>query len=248
MTAQLGVQLYSLREELARDLDGVLHKLAEIGYTGVEPYRSLDAGRVAAICKQLGLTVFAAHLSIPVDDDERPTLDAAAAYGLQRVIVPWYPAETFDTADGIKALADKLNRAYDVCKAHGLALGYHNHDFEFKSIDGRPAYDLLLELINPEIFMEVDLYWVQTAGYDPVALVERLGARAPLLHFKDGPAVRGEPMTAVGDGVINLKGVNAISQAEWHIVEIDNCATDMMQAIEKSYQVMQREGFAHGKR
>lgn len=244
MPVQLGVQLYSLREEIASDLEGVIRRLAEIGYAGVEPYQGLDAAQVTALCQRYGLAISSAHLAMPLGDAQATVLADAAQYGITRVVVPWQPSEIFTAADSIKTLADQLNAASLVCQQNGLTLGYHNHDFEFTVVDGRPGYDMLLEYLSPDVFLEVDVYWAQTAGHDPAALVQRLGQRAPLLHLKDGPATRGVPMTALGDGVVDIKAVVAVSNADWHLVEIDSCATDMMQAIERSYTYMIESGLA----
>jgi sugar phosphate isomerase/epimerase len=135
-----------------------------------------------------------------------------------------------------------------VAKAHGLELGYHNHWFEYELLDNRIATDVMLEHLDPDVFLEVDVYWVQTAGQSPVDVVRRLGPRAPLLHIKDGPCQIDVPMTALGEGVVDIPSVVAAGagSVEWLIVELDRCATDMMEAVRKSYQYLSGKGLAHG--
>jgi sugar phosphate isomerase/epimerase len=103
-------------------------------------------------------------------------------------------------------------------------------------------------MVDPGVFFEVDTYWAQTGGVEAADLVRKLGAKAPLLHIKDGPCVKGEPMTAVGDGVMDVGAiVNAGKPyTEWMIVELDACATDIIEAVAKSYSYLVGKGFAHG--
>jgi sugar phosphate isomerase/epimerase len=248
MSAPLSVQLYSLREAIAQDLEAVIARVADIGYLGVEPFGGLDVRRVLDACQKYGLTIHSAHLSGLVEGDRAAAMEMASAYGIQRVIVPWHPPEAFTTAEGVRGLAEKLNEANRTVRASGMELGYHNHDFEFALVDGRPAYDLLLEHLDKSIFMELDTYWVTVAGENAAARVRALGERAPLLHIKDGPGVKGAPMLAVGTGVLDAKGIVAASAAEWLIVELDACATDMMTAIAESYAYMTREGLGRGRK
>ena len=109
-------------------------------------------------------------------------------------------------------------------------------------------YKTMQEFLDPDIFFQIDAYWVQTAGPDPVAVIRELGARAPLIHVKDGPCVKEEPMQALGEGVSDFKGLVEAGgdNVAWWIVELDRCATDMMEAVIKSYAYLIREGFARG--
>ena len=115
--------------------------------------------------------------------------------------------------------------------------------------DGRPALLHLFDHLAPTVFAEVDIYWAQVGGMDPKDLVTQLGSRVGLLHVKDGPA--DEPpssMVAVGDGVIGVPAVlEASPSARWHIVELDRCATDMFDAVERSYDYLVGGGFSRGR-
>jgi sugar phosphate isomerase/epimerase len=109
---------------------------------------------------------------------------------------------------------------------------------------------ILKEMVSQEIIFEIDTYWVQTGGYDAAKLVQEFGKQASLLHIKDGPCLRGEPMTAVGEGVMNFDEIVDASagNADWMIVELDACATDMLEAVGKSYQYLIQKGQAYGKK
>jgi sugar phosphate isomerase/epimerase len=106
----------------------------------------------------------------------------------------------------------------------------------------------MLDYLDKSVLFELDVYWVTTAGANPAAIVKELGQRAPLLHIKDGPCVKGQPMTAVGDGKVDVAAVAQASAAtaKWMIVELDSCATDMLAAVKKSYGYLVGKGFARG--
>jgi sugar phosphate isomerase/epimerase len=251
MPAPLGIQLYTLREALQVDFAGVIGRLADIGYIGVEPYGGMPVPpeEAARLFREKGLQAHSAHLPLLDDAQKTASLRAAAAYGVQRIVIPWLPAEEFATVDAIKRTCDRINTAAQLYAPEGYELAYHNHDFEFRMVDGRTAYDIMLDHLEERVLLEVDTYWVQVGGQDPAALVARLGARTPLLHIKDGPADSPQsPMTAAGQGNINIPAVIAAggTHTEWLIVELDRCATDMMQAVEESYRYLTSEGLARG--
>ncbi len=242
MPSNLALQLYTVREQLDQDFAGTIRKIAQMGYTGVET-AGLFGGSPTSAAKlfaDLGLTICGAHSGLPLGDQKQAVIDTLGALNCKRLILPWYAPESFQTEDGIKQVADLLNEGAAVAQAHGFTVGYHNHWFEYGLVNGRLATDILLEYLAPPVFLEVDVYWVKTAGHDPVEMVRRLGHRAPLLHIKDGPCVMEAPMTALGEGVMDIPGIVAASAgtAEWLVVELDHCATDMLEAVQKSIQYL----------
>jgi len=172
-----------------------------------------------------------------------------AAFGCQRIVSGRGP-DSFKTMDLIKQTCDLFNEAQTVAAGNGMVLGIHNHWWEFLQVEGRYVYQVMLEYLDPAILFQIDTYWVQTAGLDPALVVKELGPRASLLHIKDGPALKGEPQVAVGDGVMDFPSIvqAAGDTAEWLIVELDHCATDMIEAVQKSYQYLVGEGLARGKK
>ena len=250
MTTPIALQLYTLRDLLAQDYEGTIRKVADLGYLGVETANVFgESPAVAAkLFGELGLTVPSAHSQLPLGEHKQEVLDTMAALNCKRLILPWQPPELFQSVDGIKQVCEALNEASAVAKPHGIQVGYHNHWFEYGQVENRRTTDIMLEHLSPDVFLEVDVYWVQTAGENPADMVRRLGARAPLLHIKDGPCQMDAPMTALGEGVVDVPGVVAAGagSTEWLIVELDRCATDMLEAVDKSYHYLIGKGLAHG--
>lgn len=240
-TIPIALQLYSVRENLAEDFEKTLREVAGMGYTNVETagFPQTTAAEEAQLYQKLGLNVVSAHLPLPLGEQQQQVIETAAALGCKRIISAWLPPEQYLTVDDILRNCDRFNEAAAVAQAHGLSFGVHNHDFEFAPVpdDGRRGYDIWREALDPAIFFELDTYWIQVAGHDPAQVVREAGARAPLLHIKDGPAVRDQPMVALGQGVIDIPAIldAAGEHTEVLIVELDHCATDMMVAARESY-------------
>jgi sugar phosphate isomerase/epimerase len=250
MTIPIALQLYTLRDRLAQDYESTVRKVADLGYAGVETANLFgdSPASAAKLFDELGLTVTSAHSPLPVGDQKQEVIDTMGALGCKRLILAWQPPELFESLDGIKRVCDSLNEASAVAKANGFQVGYHNHWFEYERVQDRIATDVMLDYLDPDVFLEVDVYWVQTAGQNPADVVSRLGSRVPLLHIKDGPCQMEAPMTALGEGVVDIPGVVAAGagSTEWLIVELDDCATDMMEAVRKSYQYLIDRGLARG--
>ena len=248
----LAVQLYSLREALARDYEATIRSVAEIGYPGVEPFGGMPGGlgATAQLFRELGLEVCSSHVPFPDEANKDAVLAIAEAYGLERVCIAMMPPAEFDSVDSIKRACEKLNRAGEFAQANSLSLGYHNHWWEFKQLNGCATLDLMLDELDENVFLQIDTYWVAVGGLDAVDVVKQVGARAPLLHLKDGSLDKDDDMTAVGGGLMDVAGIVKASadSAEWHIVELDRCATDMLQAVRDSYDYLTSNGLARGKK
>lgn len=234
--SSLAVQLYSVREQAAVDRRAVLRRIADMGYGAVEPYDAhLDPEGLADDLREAELSVCSVHAPL-LDERRAAALTGAVAVGAETVIVPAAPAEWFADREGVELAARNIGEAAREAADHGLRLGYHNHWWELEQrVDGRPALEVLAELLDPSILLEVDLYWAATGGVDPSGLLTRLGERVSHLHVKDGPATQEGPMTAVGSGQVPI--VDALNTAPdaVRIVELDHCATDMLQALADSH-------------
>jgi sugar phosphate isomerase/epimerase len=239
ITSPPALQLYSVREQIATDRPAVLRRIAGFGYGAVEPYDvATDPEKQRAELDEAGLAVCAVHARV-LGDDADMLFTAARAVGAGTVIMPWVEPAVFADADGVAALARDLNEAAAKAADQGLRLGYHNHDFELSSrIAGRPALEVLADALDPAVILEVDTYWAAVGlggslpGEYVPALLGRLGDRVRYLHVKDGPVTKDDPMTAVGSGRMPVAEIlAACPSAEWHVVELDRCATDMLTAV-----------------
>jgi len=248
----ISVQLYTLREQTALDFPAVLARLGAKGYAGVElaGLSGLTPAQLSRALGDAGLGLSSAHVGLNVEGGFDAALELHQSLGCDTVVIPSLPHDAFSNVDDVRASADRVNRAAESAAARGMTIGYHNHWWELARMpDDRPALLHLFEHLAPEVIAEVDIYWAQVGGSDPRELVAALGSRVGLLHVKDGPAdVPKSPMVAVGDGVVDVPGVLAAAPgAQWHIVELDQCATDMFDAVERSYDYLVGNGFSRGR-
>jgi sugar phosphate isomerase/epimerase len=218
---------------------------------GVETagFAGLTTEEAARVIREAGLQVCSAHTALPVGGRQNEVLDTARALGCTR-IVSGLGERDYSDLDSLKRSCDRLNEALDVARRNGLTFGMHNHWWEYRHLpDGRRVDQVMLEHLDGGLLFEVDVYWVKTAGVDPVEVVQSLGRRAPLLHIKDGPAEIGQPMTAVGAGTLDVPAIIEAGQphTEWLIVELDAHAGDMFTAVAQSYEYLVKRGLARGK-
>ena len=207
----IGIQLYTVRRELAKDVEGTLAKLAAIGYREVEfaGYPEGTAKSLRAILDRLHLRAPSGHVGTQaLRTDWARTLEQAAAVGQRYVVVAFIPQEERRTADDWKRIAAAFNRAGEAAKAAGLQFCYHNHDFEFVPLDGALPYDLLLAETDPKLVrLELDLYWITKGGRDPLDYFAKWPGRFPLVHVKDMDATPNRFFTDVGQGTIDFRRI-----------------------------------------
>jgi len=256
MALPLALQLYSLREDAAKDFPLVLKKVAEMGYKGVEfaGFHDMAPADVAKIVTDLGMECVSAHMPMPTSENIDETVATAKALGLSYVVSGGGPPDYAD-ADAVKSIATKFATAADLLAPHGLKFGIHNHWWEFSQhIDGKAAHDAMMAQ-SGKAFAQIDICWVAFGGDDPADAVARNAGRVDLLHVKDSSLEKNDegrpatPHTAVGDGNVDVPA--AIAAAEkagtaWAIVELDSCGTNMEEAVRKSAVYLMANGLAEG--
>lgn len=240
---RIGLQLFSLRDELAADMEGTIRRVADIGYAGVEPFGLTPetATRTRRLCDELGLAVPSVHARMPEGEAVGAVMDTVAALAPERVVCTLGKAE-FGSREAVEKVCDRFNAANELLIAQGLSFGVHNHWWEFEAVDGVTPYRVMLERLDPRVFFELDVYWMKTAGVDPAVVMSEFRGRAHLLHVKDGPAEVGRPMVALGQGAIDLPGIVAANAGatRWLIVELDVCETDMFEAVAESHSYLEK--------
>jgi len=255
-TPRISVQLYTVHQALAADLEGTLAKLAGIGLDRVEAFNFTgEPDRLKAALDEHGLTAPTGHAVLIADDVQTPdgilsvptaevTFEAAAKIGMDYVIDPFLPAQHWQERDDVLRAADTLNARAELAKSFGLQVGYHNHDHELRSvIDGQTALELFAAHLDPAVVLEVDVYWATASGQDAPALLGRLGDRVTALHLKDGPMREGistaqlpTDQKPAGQGDVPLAGVLAAAPAaEYGVIEFDHYAGDVFDGIAQSY-------------
>ena len=188
---RVGLQLYTVRNEMPKDFAGTIAKVAETGYKEVEfaGYFGHTPKEVREIVDKNGLTAPSAHVAYDIVENHWPeTLDAAHVVGHKYIVCPWID-EKQRTPDGWKRATELFNKAGEASEKAGVQFCFHNHSYEFTPIegmDGKLAYDYLLEQTNPKfVKMEMDLCWISVAGKDPVSYFNKYPGRFPLVHVKD---------------------------------------------------------------
>lgn len=257
---KIAVQLWTVRDLLEEDYRSTIEKIAEMGYYAVEtipPPEGMSLKEAGKIILSSGLKVCSAHVELPVDG-KHDWIEVGNAFDCKNMIWHGWPEdERYKTEDGTEELMDIYHQALKVAQSNGMNFGIHNHWWEYEKQDtGKYPYEIMNEGLDSDIFFEVDTYWVKVAGHNPVDILKKLGNRVALAHIKDGPARYTEsldadepdPMTAVGQGIQNFPAIveAADGNIDWMIVELDNCATDIMTAVQESYDYLTKNGLAVG--
>jgi sugar phosphate isomerase/epimerase len=235
----LSVQLYSVRRPLASDFAGTLARLAATGLTRVEPFDMLAAAdALASALPTAGLTAPTAHQSL-TDGRFDEIFSAAADLGVDLVVHPYTPADQWQSREDLERLARVLAEAASAAAAHGVRVGYHNHNWELATqLGGRPALEVFAEMLDASVVLEVDAYWAASAGQDVPALVERLGDRVVAVHLKDGP-LDGDTAAQLPLGKGDLPAADILAAAgalQFPVIEFDDYAGDIFNGIEESYR------------
>jgi sugar phosphate isomerase/epimerase len=242
---RVALQLYTIRDECARDLAGAIRRVGEIGYDGVELFPLGGAHQpeeIHAMLADAGLAVAGRHAGLESIEGELPALAAELrTYGVDRMAISWIdPGALVDP----QPLVDRIEAAAGAAQEAGLRLGFHNHWAEVAPGAGGATFlDLLRELPAELLWLELDLGWVWQGGADPIGELAKTNGRCPLVHVKDYASREGRDDVPVGDGVVGYERVlpAAIEAgAEWLIVEEDEVGDDPYGAVERSLEAVRR--------
>ena len=186
---KFGLQLYSLRDDLPKDPKGVLKQVASFGYKQVESYEGkqgmfwgMTNKEFKKYMDELGMTIVSSHCNINVDFETKAA--QAGEIGMKYLICPYLGVQK--TMDDFKRYAEKFNACGDICKKNGLRFAYHNHGYSFTELEGQLPQDVLMQNTNKDtVDFEMDIYWVVTAGADPIAWLNKYPGRFTMCHVKD---------------------------------------------------------------
>lgn len=235
MNFPVALQAYTVREELAKDLEGTLARLAEGGYEAVEIAGMYDQTprQMRDLLRRLGLKPVGMHVSLAqLQEDLSGALQSAQTLGIEHLTCPWIPAD-MRTAEGYRQLVKQLIKFSRLCHAEGVTLSYHNHAFEWDRLaDGSRGIDILFNETDPaDLQSELDVAWCYVGGEDPAQRLRKLTGRVPLVHAKDvKPLAPGAPassavLTEIGTGALDWPAViraAVAAGARCLIIEQDN--------------------------
>ncbi len=235
----IALQLWTIREAMASDHDQALARVKAAGFSAVElaplpPGPTAD--RLAESLVRHDLDVVSIHGDLPTHANIEPWTQLARECRCSKIIWHGWPrGPRFDSLEGVRDLISDCNEAGVIARDHGLQFGLHNHWWEFEPVEGEPPIRRLNQSLHPDIFWQLDVYWAQTGGADPADVIAGLMPRLGSLHWKDGPAVHGEPMTALGRGNVDVPRIlRALTRPVDWVIELDECATDRLDAAQES--------------
>lgn len=236
MNFKPSVQLYTLRDAVAADLDNTLSRVAEIGFTQVEPYGFVDrADEYVELLPKHGLTAPTGHAAF-IGKDATATLEAARKIGIKTLIDPFTLPDEWKDAEKVAGFAAELNRISEQAKSYGITIGYHNHYWELaERIDGEIAFDWFIAKLNPEVVIELDTYWCEVGGVNAPDYLKKHGARIVALHIKDGTKDGNrDNQCPAGTGEVPVKEILAAAPHALPVVEFDQYQGDLFEGIAQS--------------
>ncbi|MEO6893883.1 MAG: sugar phosphate isomerase/epimerase [Ginsengibacter sp.] len=259
----IGLQLYTVRDAMAKDPKAALAKVAGLGYnsvegatyTGDEKFYGMSPEEFKQVLKDNGLVMYSSHYRLGEDKmngqdikgtilhDWDKAIEDATKVGLKYMVCAWLSPEERGTLDHYKKVSDDLNVAGSKCKNAGIQLCYHNHDFEFIKENGQYPYDILMRTDPNLVKMEMDLYWIKKAGQDPIELFKKHPGRYPLWHVKDMDKTPQKNFTEVGNGVIDFKEIfkyKKLAGMKYFYVEQDQTPGDPFVSIKQSFDYIKK--------
>jgi sugar phosphate isomerase/epimerase len=244
----IGIQLYTLNEQVKDDFLGTLQKIADIGYNSIEAAGYADGkfygyapGEYKKIATDLGLSPISSHASVdPLDAGK--IIDDTLEAGHKYLVVPSIPASQRTSIDHYKKIAEQFNHIGQLCNTSGLRFGYHNHAFEFDSMEGFIPYEVLLDETRPDLVtMQIDFYWMVYGGGNPMDYFVRYPGRFGLWHVKDMDNKVDKESTEIGSGIIDWPNIfmeRDMAGMEYFFLEQEHFKMDPFKSLKKSYRYL----------
>jgi sugar phosphate isomerase/epimerase len=252
-TLPVAVQVYSVREDAAADFPGTMKKLRAMGYDGVElaGLYGLSPREVRASLDDAGIKAISAHVLIgEMQDDIGQVIEDYSLIGCRYIAIPWLGETLRPGSAGFGAVLDDIARFGAACRAKGITLLYHNHDFEFARMpDGRFGLDTIYSEVPASLLeTELDTCWIKAAGQDPAGYIRKYAGRAPVVHIKDycktGSDIEFRPLGSGVQDIPLLLETSVQAGAGWIIVEQDeSIGRTPMDAVEISRKYLRSLGW-----
>jgi sugar phosphate isomerase/epimerase len=244
----VGVQLYSVRDDCARDLPGTLAAIQKMGYAGVEfaGYHGYKAGELRRMLDDLGLRCCGSHIGLDqlLGDALAETAEFHLTLGNRYLIVPWIAEERRNSRSAWLATAELFNQIAERLKPYHLLTGYHNHMEEFKMVEGQTGFDLFYTHTAAAVVLQFDIGNAMHGGAEPMACLERYPGRSVTIHLKEFSATN--PAALVGQGDVPwqeiFKFCEGLGGTEWYIVEQESYAGSPLESIAGCIDYLRRVG------
>ena len=244
----IGIQLYTIRDLVSKDLEGTLKTLSKIGYRSVEAagyhdrkFYGLTPREYKKLVESYGIKPMSTHSKFSLANADIVIEDTLEA-GMKFIFIPYLSGEERKTLDQYKKLANEYNKIGEKCRSAGLTFGYHNHDFEFYKIEDEIPYDILLNRTDPEyVSMQLDLYWIVYAGYSPIDYFKNYPGRFASWHVKDMEKGDKKESTEIGNGIIDFEEIFNQKQKAGlacYFVEQEAFKIHPIESITQSYQYL----------
>ncbi|MBM4041191.1 MAG: sugar phosphate isomerase/epimerase [Planctomycetes bacterium] len=246
----VGLQLYSVREDCAKDPSGVIAQVAKMGYAGVEfaGYHGRSAAELRKILDDNGLKCCGTHTGIQTvqDDQLQATIEFALTLGNPYLIVPGLPEPWRNSRDAWLRTAEFFNALSEKIAPHNLLCGYHNHHIEFTAMDGELPWDTFFGNTNCDVVMQLDTGNAMHGGADPIPFLSKYPGRALTVHLKEFSATN--PKALIGEGDMKWADFFAVCDkqggTEWYIVEQESYAYPPMECVAKCLENLKKLGRA----
>jgi sugar phosphate isomerase/epimerase len=253
----MGIQLYTLRNELAKDTPGTIKAVVAAGYQQGEMFGFPNCDPVIAAAKDSGLELHSTHFDWetvvnPKDagySDFQRIIEKALKTGLSHLVIPYLADKDRTTLDDFKRVAAHANQAAALAKKAGIGFAYHNHAFEFQPRDGdRTGFDVFMAEFGPDMQFELDIFWVKVGGVEPLDLLKKLSGRVSQLHLKDLKAgltlpafgsVPNDAFQELGDGIIPMEPIIVAARA----AGVKHCHVEQDQSPDPIASIRQSMGY-----
>lgn len=253
----IGLQLYSIRDSITKDVPGAIEKVGKMGYTFVEAagynkgkFYNMEPVDFKELCEENGLGFLSSHTGMPLSDSVNrdktmewwdACIDAHAAAGVKYIVQPFMSDNAYQSLDTLKQYCDYFNTVGEKCNVKEIRFGYHNHDKEFSTeLDGQIIYDFMLKNTDPEkVMFQLDLYWCVAGGGNPVDYFNAYPGRFESWHIKDKEEVG-------ASGMINFEEIWAaaeISGMKYSVVEVEEYNYDEFTSCKMSYDYLNEADF-----
>ena len=253
---RLGAQLYTIRDFIKRvpDFADSMRKLRQIGYAGVqldlEHHPDMPTAEIKRICDGEGLTICISHFGYELFENELESIiERQQIWGCDQTAIVAMPDHFHEAgAEGYRRFADEASAIGERLAAAGIGLSYHNHSYEFVRFGEETGLEIIYAASDPRYLKaEIDTYWVQHGGADPVAWIRRVAGRMPVVHYKDMAILPDgkQAFAEIGQGNLNWAAIvdaTCATSVPWIVVEQDRCLRDPFESLAMSYQYLSRFG------